>query len=256
MTTPTEKLNSVERLRLLHLEKYIRNGMASTIATWVALEEVRDRRLYRETHRTFDDYCQNKWNMSRRYADMLIKNAVVVKELPKEMRSMLLNPRQTEALKKVEPEKRVEVLKLAAGKGAVTAASITKAAVEFKKPVDVYDETGCKIPVDLLGLWHRREEVNGLLKDLSRVKCHIDSARSRGDLLYIEIRDSLIADLKMAREAVSYALPYAVCPTCQGKNTGKCTFCKGRGIVSEQLYLKADKKLRDMREKFGKKGAK
>ena len=33
-------------------------------------------------------------------------------------------------------------------------------------------------------------------------------------------------------------------------------FCRGRGLVSEQLYLKADKKLRDMREKFGKKGAK
>ena len=81
----------------------------------------------------------------------------------------------------------------------------------------VLDVTDCPIPVDLLGLWNRREEVKDWMAMLSEVKCAIEKAKADGDLLYVEIRDSLIADLKMAREAVSYALPFAVCPTCNGK---------------------------------------
>jgi hypothetical protein len=31
-----------------------------------ALLEVRDRRLYRETHATFEDYCRERWRFSDR----------------------------------------------------------------------------------------------------------------------------------------------------------------------------------------------
>ncbi|WP_199755809.1 hypothetical protein [Chroococcidiopsis cubana] len=38
-----------------------------------ALAEIRDRKLFRSTHRTFEDYCQKKYGFTRRHADYLIK---------------------------------------------------------------------------------------------------------------------------------------------------------------------------------------
>ncbi|MFE9491436.1 hypothetical protein ACFYNF_34200 [Streptomyces sp. NPDC006641] len=38
-----------------------------------ALQIIRDARLYRETHKTFDDYCDERWSMNRQYADKLIR---------------------------------------------------------------------------------------------------------------------------------------------------------------------------------------
>jgi hypothetical protein len=45
------------------------------------LLEIRDGRLYRETHGTFDDYCREGWGFSRHRASQLITAAEVVGEL-------------------------------------------------------------------------------------------------------------------------------------------------------------------------------
>ena len=46
-----------------------------------ALLEIRDSRLYRQTHATFEDYCGEKWGMSRIHAHRMIEAAVVVGNL-------------------------------------------------------------------------------------------------------------------------------------------------------------------------------
>lgn len=38
-----------------------------------ALQIIRDARLYRESHRNFDAYCDDRWGMNRQYADKLIR---------------------------------------------------------------------------------------------------------------------------------------------------------------------------------------
>lgn len=38
-----------------------------------ALQTIRDARLYRENHATFEDYCQARWDMTRTHADRLIR---------------------------------------------------------------------------------------------------------------------------------------------------------------------------------------
>jgi hypothetical protein len=46
------------------------------IAFWgagKALQVIRDGRLYRETHATFEDYAEQRWQMRRAYADKLIR---------------------------------------------------------------------------------------------------------------------------------------------------------------------------------------
>lgn len=46
-----------------------------------ALMAIRDGRLYRQSHATFEDYCQSRWSMTRGYANEIIRAANVVQNL-------------------------------------------------------------------------------------------------------------------------------------------------------------------------------
>ncbi|WP_331756724.1 hypothetical protein [Streptomyces decoyicus] len=48
-----------------------------------ALQIIRDARLYRETHKTFDAYCYERWGMERAYADKLIRTWPIAEALLK-----------------------------------------------------------------------------------------------------------------------------------------------------------------------------
>jgi len=80
----------------------------------LALAEIRDSRLYRADHATFEDYCQKKWGWRRDYCDKLIQGAAVVKALPERVHTIVGTETQARELAKVEPERRVAVLEKAA----------------------------------------------------------------------------------------------------------------------------------------------
>lgn len=70
-------LSRTERDRLAELERTIERGLATFIEVGSALAEIRDSRLYRETHDTFDAYCRDRWQMGRHRAYQLIRSAEV-----------------------------------------------------------------------------------------------------------------------------------------------------------------------------------
>ncbi len=84
-----------------------------------ALRELRDRRLYRSTHRTFKEYCQDRFGFTRRRSDYLIGAAEVVDNLSSKAEPMLkreplvlilpTSERQCRPLTTLEPEKQKEV---------------------------------------------------------------------------------------------------------------------------------------------------
>jgi hypothetical protein len=78
-------LNAVERQRLARLEDVIERGRKAFIEVGQALLEVRDGRLYREGHDTFEAYCRERWEFGRSYAYELIdasRGALVVSGIP------------------------------------------------------------------------------------------------------------------------------------------------------------------------------
>lgn len=86
MTTPaatTEKkpLSANEEARFKQLEIIIRENFASFVRVGQSLAEIRDRQLYRATHRTFEKYCKYIFDMSSRRAQQLIDAAEVVKNV-------------------------------------------------------------------------------------------------------------------------------------------------------------------------------
>ena len=69
------KLNGQEMTRLSALEETVERGRQTFIEVGNALSEIRESRLYRETHKTFESYCQDRWGWSRQQAGRLIRAA-------------------------------------------------------------------------------------------------------------------------------------------------------------------------------------
>lgn len=74
----SEPLDSAERERRTELEAVIEHGLRSFDETGRALREMRDSRLYKDTHDTFESYCAERWRISRSQAYRLIDAAAVV----------------------------------------------------------------------------------------------------------------------------------------------------------------------------------
>lgn len=74
-------LIKVERNRLTECEATIERGLSTFVEVGSALLEIRDSRLYRETHATFEEYCRERWGMSRQRANQLVGAASVVENL-------------------------------------------------------------------------------------------------------------------------------------------------------------------------------
>lgn len=61
-----------ERTVLLELENQIKQAAQSFQILGNALKDIRDKKLYREISKTFECYCQNRWSISRSFADRVI----------------------------------------------------------------------------------------------------------------------------------------------------------------------------------------
>jgi hypothetical protein len=122
--------------RLADLEVTIAQGLTTFVEVGSALSEIREARLYRESHGTFEDYCRDRWQMSRPRAYELIHASSVVAGLSA-IADMPLptNEAQTRPLAALPPEQQREVWKEAvetAPAGKVTAAHVA-ATVERKR---------------------------------------------------------------------------------------------------------------------------
>lgn len=76
--TRDRALTAGETDRLAELEQVVDRGLQTFVEVGTALAEIRDSWLYRATHRTFADYCRERWDLGRSRAYQLIDAAAVV----------------------------------------------------------------------------------------------------------------------------------------------------------------------------------
>ncbi len=70
-----------ERAALARLERIVQKGLEYLLDMGKALLEIREDRLYRAEFRTWEDYCQQRWGMTRRHAERLLKGAQIIHDL-------------------------------------------------------------------------------------------------------------------------------------------------------------------------------
>jgi len=76
--TSTEPLSDDERKELARCEPIFRLGFTSRLAAGEAAGIIRDRRLYRENYKTFEDYCRDQLRLTKTHVNRLIAVAGVV----------------------------------------------------------------------------------------------------------------------------------------------------------------------------------
>jgi hypothetical protein len=84
--SPTRKikpLSASEKEIFERMEGVVQSHLESFSKAGDALVAIRDGRLYRETHGTFEDYCRERWEMSKTQANRLIAAAAVIHNIVK-----------------------------------------------------------------------------------------------------------------------------------------------------------------------------
>jgi hypothetical protein len=122
--------------RLATLERIIEAGLATFIGVGNALAAIRDERLYRANHTTFERYCKGRWQMGRHNANELIRLAAVAENLGE------ISPKPTIAsqvrpLVDLEPEQQREAWKKATETTANPTAKQVEAAIT-KERIDPF----------------------------------------------------------------------------------------------------------------------
>ena len=151
-----EEIESNERHTLAECERVIERGMQTFVEVGEALAKIRDSRLYRETHATFEAYCRERWGFTRMRASQLIESA----KASSSVNNCLQTESQARELSKVEPERREEVVGRAreATGGNLTAKSIREAS---SPPDDDTSSTGPApevpnyVPKEAMGFYQR-----------------------------------------------------------------------------------------------------
>lgn len=238
----------------------VEGGFTQFIQVGDALLKIRDRRLYRVSHQTFEHYCRGRWGMSKVHASRLIDAADVVADLvPMGTKNpdggvenadpapLPTSERVVRELKKAEPQERAETWKEAvatapkdtAGKPKVTAKHVEKvvakrkqaAAVEKPKddvPAGPLDLAGVPIPdrKSLRDAFENAAKFDEALNLLKRVKALINPLLGDADKTpHIPGGE----DLAIERQAVLRDYKNLYTHISHSRPFAVCPHCRGKG---------------------------
>jgi len=99
-----EILNIDESHELERCEVVIKQGLQTFIEVGQALMTIKEKRLYRIGYKTFEDYCVEKWSISRPRAFQLIEAANVISGLSTIVDILPKTESQVRPLTSLEPE--------------------------------------------------------------------------------------------------------------------------------------------------------
>lgn len=230
------QLTKPESTRLNECEAVIQRGREEFVAVGTALGEIRESKLYRVDHATFEDYCEARWKLSRGRAYQLIAASEVVQCLPM---VDIPNERVARELGRVPEQHREAVAKEAAKKG-MTAASVAKArdavipppppALDTVTDAEGHQITDAKAAAAYLER-HRFEEIG---REIDRVRRMV---KDLGELPIGVCLDTqrIMNDLHNAKGDILAARPHVQCPHRNCKET--CRSCEGRRWITKQLWM-------------------
>lgn len=117
---------------------------------------------------------------------------------------------------------------------------------------DDIDRTGYPIPKTAMVFWKRRKEVQRLLDTFYAAKRTVQERKDAEDKMYWELGNAFFADVDKAIYSLKAAMPFAVCPTCQGhpelQPDNNCRHCGGRGMISEFRWQAVSPNIKKVRE--------
>lgn len=171
-------LDGPEAARLYRLEQTIERGRQTFVEVGNALVEIRNGRLYRESHGTFEDYCLDRWQFSKTQANRLVQASEVAEALAP-MGVIPANERQARELAPLldEPEQLREAWAEASEDGKPTAAKVEQAVAKRLDPTSLTTpDQDAKFVRDLEGV----EQGSNWDKAVARIRSLVRGFRKFG----------------------------------------------------------------------------
>lgn len=237
------------------------------------MTEVHKRHLWLCYADSYKEYCEKHLNITRQRAYQMMSAWEIRESLPEECQIVVDTETKARALAPVPPRRRARVIQDAveASNGHPTARDIAQAAERATQPKPapakpaekppqkeiLLDSTGWPVPDNLEKLFNRADEVKEVLTRIASVRGLLRRVEENKDVLWQPVSKSMVmADLVRVYYELKMAIPYVVCPHCQGRDETKshCTTCGGRGALSEHVWRNAiPEELKAVREKSCKK---
>ena len=249
-------------------ESVIQRGLIQVWEVAAALADIREQKQYREAgFKTFEEYCQERWNFSRQYAASLIQAKEVVENVREQVNKSVDNlstrvdkfPTQEAQVRAIreatkEPAVQAEVWAQAVEDAdgeqptapQIKAAAAKVTASKTAPPPEDEEDDAEDGPLDHFGkpvdpafaeAFADRDAFKAMLSELSNLKRKLKALAHGpgGKWLFIQEAESALKDLK---NIVDFAMPYTECGFCQrdSKKRETCTACKHRGWVCEKAY--------------------
>ena len=127
---------------LAECEETIARGVRGYVEAGEALRTIRDERLYRETHGTFEDYCRERWGWTDAQSNRLILASGVTHQLVSLGSPAPANEAQARELVGLPAEDAAHIMRTAAETGqTVTARIIRETRVQITQPKETPKET-------------------------------------------------------------------------------------------------------------------
>lgn len=226
----SDQLTPLESSQLEKLEAIITKGKESFVDVGRAIMEIREGRLYRRDYSTFEGYCQGKWGWGVKRAQQLVRASAFW-----EGQKRLADAGHSVALPKTEGGAR-KMMQVSANEQRDTSVSLPSA-TKVSKPETVVDSEGHKVPAGCVEIWNRRQELQDLMTQVSRMKSLVETGRANKDPLFMPIQNFISTQFDALHYSLMLAKPYAVCTACQGHPVeAKCTFCFGTGLIGKKAY--------------------
>jgi phage host-nuclease inhibitor protein Gam len=139
-------INENEKKRFQECEIVIKTGINTFIEVGKALLEIRDNKYYRENYDTFEDYCQEKWQIGKAYAYRYISAFEITNNLSPmgDILPLPENERQIRALSTLSPDDQRQVWQLVYEMSQllnkpITASMVKQEVEKFQKKMTVDD---------------------------------------------------------------------------------------------------------------------
>jgi hypothetical protein len=247
-----QPLNVIERGELRKAESTIEKGQQTFLEVGNALMAIRDGRLYRESHKTFEAYCKERWTFEKAYAYRLIASVQVVNSLSP--MGDISTERQARELGNVPEEKRQEVFEAAveASGGKPTAHHIAEAAKKVTPPkptekapkAEPVKEPSKPESVKEPTIEDRMKAANSVLEGLSRKMLALVGEAEEIDNPHLTDErhgrlETFKAQVRSATATLRSAKGAGVCPYCDGK---WCKHCLKTGWVTKATLESAPEK--------------
>lgn len=243
-------LTDRESRRLKSLEDTIRRSAGDM---YDAMRAIHDEKLYREEFRTWEEYCEKRWNMSRRNAYRLMEHGKVLALLSEECDQIgHISEAATREVSGLPDATKVEIIEAVAteskaknnGKPKVTAAAVRQKVQEHQREPGDESEPGGAEPVESIIRDELDREVPKHLRQHYEAAAQIKSVATKFDAIKREVKElvDLVGGVFIPLQQVEIAIRdtkalvarsryWTDCPRCKGKSKADCDRCDGHGFL-------------------------